>query len=36
VLLFAGLALAGIFGHEAAEILFNATLLCLSCMGLGR
>lgn len=34
-LVFLGLAVAGIFRNELAEILRNATLLCLSCMGLG-
>lgn len=35
-LVFGGLAVAGLLAHETAEVLWNATLLCLSCMGLGK
>jgi len=33
---FGGLLVWGLTRHETVEILRNALLLCLSCMGLGR
>lgn len=35
-LVFGGMLVAGLLAHEAAEVLLNATLLCLSCLGLGK
>jgi len=35
-LVFALLIAAGLFREETLEILYNAALLCLSCMGLGN
>ncbi|RJQ09233.1 MAG: hypothetical protein C4551_04220 [Bacillota bacterium] len=34
--IFGLLVLAGLLRRETLDILFNATLLCLSCMGLGK
>lgn len=34
--IFAALIAAGVFREETLEILYNATLLCFSCMGLGK
>ncbi len=36
LILFAGLAAAGVAAGDLPRILRNATLLCLSCMGLIR
>jgi hypothetical protein len=35
-LVFAVLVGVGVAGRESAEILENAVLLCLACMGLGK
>lgn len=35
-LVFAVLIVAGVAGRETVQILRNAVLLCLSCMGLGK
>lgn len=35
VIIFAGLIFIGIFRDEVKEVIYNATVLCLSCIGIG-